>query len=250
MSQPGMWLEIRRGKTNFPLRPVSGDRFLIGAGSHCHLQLGGDDVPMLHSLLVIENNKAYLEAVVCTPPLVINGESHREVELHDEDTVQIGLFEFVFHCIAACEPSSQVATNSAPMISVSLAHDTEEDLASLSMAELIQRMEDESDRICSFERARERGAAALLEAVRQAACNPAVECVPIKSLRGNRGIADTAEQLRMQSQRLSKREADYLARLKQLQQAQEQLAQQVADFARQVSAWSEEDNSIHFRASA
>jgi hypothetical protein len=106
MSQAGMWLEIRKGRTGFPLRPISGDRFLIGAGSHCHLQLGGDSMPMLHSLLVIDGKRAYLEAVVPTPALQVNGQARRAVELVDEDHVTIGEFEFVFHRLVSLRARS------------------------------------------------------------------------------------------------------------------------------------------------
>lgn len=177
MSHPGMWLEIRRGKTNFPLRPISGDRFLIGAGSHCHLQLGGEHVPMLHSLLIIEGQQATLEAVVSEPPLLVNGEVCRLVELSDEDTVIIGDFEFVFHRLVAIEPASQAA-----MIEPTLPCDMDQ-LPSFSAAHLVALIEEDAGQIAEYDRDREWGAAALLDAARRIgdASHPAT--VPMTTFR-------------------------------------------------------------------
>lgn len=235
MSQPGMWLEIRRGKTNFPLRPISGDRFLIGAGSHCHLQLGGDGVPMLHSLLVIEGQNAVLEAVVAEPPLLVNGEACRLVQLLDEDIVAIGDFEFVFHRLVSSEPAAQVAAgkrHSSPEVS-GVAQTSQ-----LSTSELVALIEDESQQISEFNRNRELGAAALLDAARQAGATEHPASVPmIVAFRPEPTVALLPDELKTQSQRLTEREAECLHRAAQLQEAQQQLAAQMAEFAEQVANW-------------
>ena len=252
MSNPGMWLEIRRGKTNFPLRPISGDRFLIGAGSHCHLQLGGEYVPMLHSLLVIEGQTAHLEAVVSDPPLMVNGEARRMVELQDEDTVSIGDFEFVFHKLVSSEPAGQV--------SVKLSEEAEisgvADLSQLSALELVGLIEEEARQIAEFNRSREQGAASLLDAARRAgaASHPASVSMAAfrkeKSTEEQSSLEVLAEQLRLQSQRLTTREAECLRRAAELMTAQEQLAAQMDDFAKQVAHWQEVESRPSLRASA
>lgn len=236
MSNPGMWLEIRRGKTNFPLRPISGDRFLIGAGSHCHLQLGGESVPMLHSLLVIEGRVAHLEAVVAEPPLWVNGEARRSVELHDEDAVAIGDFEFVFHRLVAAEPVSHAA-RMEPLDDAEVSGMA--DLSTLSAAELVGLIEQEALQIQEFNRNREQGAASLLDAVRQAGAAAHPASLPMATFRPESSVAPLAD-----------REAECLRRAETLQAAQAQLAAQMAEFAAIVARWQETESQRSLRASA
>ena len=66
-------LEICSGRTRFPLRPVRSTRFLIGAGEGCDLQLGGTDMPPLHSIIHVDRVETLLETVALTPPLKVNG---------------------------------------------------------------------------------------------------------------------------------------------------------------------------------
>ncbi len=236
MSNPGMWLEIRRGKTNFPLRPISGDRFLIGAGSHCHLQLGGEDVPMLHSLLVIEGKTAHLEAVVSEPPLLVNGEAQRSVELHDEDSVEIGDFEFVFHRLVAIEPVSHAA------MTKSIAEEEVcgvADLSQLSAVELVGLIEEEARQIAEFNRSRELGAASLLDATRRAGAASHPVSLPMTTFPPKKSV-----------EVLANREQECLRRAAELKQAQEQLATQMAEFAALVAFWQESDHRRSLRAIA
>ena len=239
-----MWLEIRRGKTNFPLRPISGDRFLIGAGSHCHLQLGGDDVPMLHSLLVIEGRKASLEAVVSEPPLLVNGEARRIVELSDEDTVMIGDFEFVFHRLVATEPTAQ-----ATFAETSVPCDMEQ-LSQLSTAELVAHIEEESGQIVEHNRNCEQGAAALLDAARRIGSESHPSSVPMAAFRQSEITELPALLQTMPAQCLAEREAELMRRAMQIQTAQQQLALQMAEFAKQVASWQDSDIRAARRVSA
>lgn len=231
MSQTGMWLEIRRGKTNFPLRPISGDRFLIGAGSHCHLQLGGEHVPMLHSLLVIQGESASLEAVVSEPPLLVNGEVCRLVELSDEDAVTIGDFEFVFHRLLSSEPQAQVAVTE-----VSVPFEVDQ-LAKFSAAELVSRLEQEVGTIDDYETRRELGAAALLDAALRhgEGTHPAI--VPMATFRLTE---PSVLKIDPQTESLTTgtdRESEFMKRARQLQDAQQQLAQQLAELSQEIADW-------------
>ncbi len=92
----GDWLEVRRGRTRFPHRPLLSDRFLIGSGTNCHLQLGGG-LPMLHTLLTREQGRWRVEAIAPEPPLLINGTTCRCQTLCPNDVIQLAEFEFVFH---------------------------------------------------------------------------------------------------------------------------------------------------------
>ena len=89
---PHAWLQISRGGTRFPLRPVCTSRFLIGAGTNCHLQLGGD-IPQLHSLLLREFDGWTIEAIAPEPVLQVNGSDTRRCRLEPDDVVTIGPFE-------------------------------------------------------------------------------------------------------------------------------------------------------------
>ncbi len=244
MSQPGMWLEIRRGKTNFPLRPISGDRFLIGAGSHCHLQLGGEHVPMLHSLLVIHGKTASLEAVVSDPPLLVNGEACRQVELSDEDTVKIGEFEFVFHRLLSNEPESQAA-----VIESSIPTEPDQ-LAQLSAAELVAMIEDEATAVSDYQTSRELAAAALLDAAHRLGegAHPAV--VPMATFRLTEPTLLKIDPQAAPTSDTTSRESEFLAKARQLQDAQQQLALQLAELTQQIADWqaAETRNAQRFSA--
>ena len=244
MSQPGMWLEIRRGKTNFPLRPISGDRFLIGSGSHCHLQLGGEHVPMLHSLLVIHGKTASLEAVVSDPPLLVNGETCRQVELSDEDTVKIGEFEFVFHRLLSNEPESQAA-----VIESSIPTEPDQ-LAQLSAAELVALIEDEATAISEYQARRELSAAALLDAAHRhgEGAHPAI--VPMATFRLTEPTLLKIDSQAAPNSDTTSRESEFLAKARQLQDAQQQLALQLAELTQQIADWqaAETRNAQRFSA--
>ena len=240
MSSPGMWLEIRKGKTNFPLRPISGERFLIGAGSHCHLQLGGDHVPMLHSLLVIEGQAAHLEAVIAEPPLLVNGEARRMVELQDEDIVSIGDFEFVFHRLVSSEPATHVAALEFPDIEE--AYDVA-DLSRLSALELVNLIEEEAQQITAFNRSREQGAAALIDAAQRSGAHPRQISVPWAAYRHENSHILRTEQWQAQYEALLERQSE-------LGIAQAQLAAELAEFARQVALIPVSEIQPSLRASA
>lgn len=90
--RPLAWLQVRRGGTRFPLRPIYSARFLIGSGTNCHLQLGGD-IPLLHSLLRRDVSGWVVDAISPEPVLRINGVECRHGNLNPDDVIEIGLFE-------------------------------------------------------------------------------------------------------------------------------------------------------------
>lgn len=242
MSNAGMWLEIRRGKTNFPLRPITGDRFLIGAGSHCHLQLGGEHCPLLHSLLVIDGPLVTLEAVVADPPLLINGDARRAVDLRDGDQVEIGEFEFVFHRVvnAGAPHQAQSAIDGESSVSPT----------ELSVHQLIQRIEDEQEQIDAFELGREGGAAALLEAALQMRAATVPAALSINAYRSETTLTQLTNFLRDQSQRVAEQDAECQRRAAALQESQSALARQIAEMAEMISRWEQTTSSSSQRVSA
>jgi predicted component of type VI protein secretion system len=86
-------LVIERGRSRYPRRPILGERFLIGAGSNCQLQLGGL-MPMLHSIVLQRDGGLWIDCVVPDPMLLVNGVQIREGALQVGDRLEIGPFVF------------------------------------------------------------------------------------------------------------------------------------------------------------
>ena len=88
-------LEVTKGHTRFPRRPVTHPRFLIGAGSTCDLRLGGEGMPALHSLITVSGRAITLEAIAATPALRVNGRVVQTTVLHDGDVIGVGEVELL-----------------------------------------------------------------------------------------------------------------------------------------------------------
>lgn len=160
-----LWVEVRRGRTRAPKRAVRSERFLIGAGSNCQLQLGGDDIPILHSILLVNEDGAHIDAVVPWPQLIVNGSPCRMADLRDGDQFTIGKFEFAVH---EQRPAGAGQAISAPWETLpEVAED--EDLGALSVAALLERIDRDQRQVDGWESSREEGARALMQAARGAA---------------------------------------------------------------------------------
>jgi hypothetical protein len=158
-----LFLEITRGRTRFPRRPVTGPRFLIGAGVTCDLRLGGKGMPPLHSIITADEAGVHLEAIAPLPTLIVNGRGIHEVELEDGDVIGIGEVELLARLSSTHAPAAGVTDEPASAAVETL----ERPLAELSAAELIERIEAEERLMEQFEVGRQTGARALAEAVRQ-----------------------------------------------------------------------------------
>ena len=145
-------LTIERGQTRFRQRPVEGDRFLIGAGSNCHLQLGGD-IPILHSIIVPDGDHLWIDAVVPSPALIINGQSVRESELRSGDVIEIHGFVFAVSVERPAVQASQIDPVASP-----------EPAMPQTAVELVEAIEQELVEITRVETGRRKGAEALLQA--------------------------------------------------------------------------------------
>jgi hypothetical protein len=168
--QAGLVLEVSRGRTRFPQRPVTGPRFLIGSAITCDLRLGGADIPAVHTLIVQSDEGYELETLVGEPPLKVNGEIVQQTRLRDGDRVEIGTIELTARVVAGAqfEPAEVVADRPA--------------LEQMTTAELVDYIELEQDQLARHELSRHAGAAALLQEVRRLAAQPG----SIKSLPGRR----------------------------------------------------------------
>ena len=163
-SDGALFLQITRGRTNNPKRPIHGDRFLIGSGEWCDLRLGGT-MPVLHSVVRVDGPAVWLEAVVDAPPLHVNGRSVGSCELQDGDQLQIGPFSLAF----CDERTVQHKSLMQPIdIEEMLALDTPDvDLSELTATELVDLMERDEELAREFYKRQEQGAAALLDRIRQ-----------------------------------------------------------------------------------
>jgi hypothetical protein len=92
----GPTIEVLGGRTRFPRRPIVDGRMLIGAGSNCHLQLGGG-IPMAHSVIAVKDGSATIEALAAEPWLLVNGSRVRSGMLANGDRIQIGPFLMSIH---------------------------------------------------------------------------------------------------------------------------------------------------------
>lgn len=156
------WLEVRRGRTRFPVRPLNFDRILIGSGTNCHLQLGGG-LPMLHTLMTRENDCWRVDAIAPEPQLVVNDVPCRQQDLEIGDSIRIAEFEFILRRSLDGRPKSQ---KMKPSYRVEADDADWEGAAGLSANELVHRLEQEFDLIESLEHSRNRGATALMRALR------------------------------------------------------------------------------------
>lgn len=156
-SNDKLWLEVRRGLTRSRRRPIRSQRFLIGAGSNCQLQLGGEEIPILHSILLVNEEGAHIDALVSTPELLVNGVPQRTADLKHGDVFSIGRFEFAVN-VPDGTVLSQAVAEELPLTEIG-------NLEEMSAAELVERIEQEQACVDRFENARAEGARALLQSI-------------------------------------------------------------------------------------
>lgn len=152
-------LEITRGRTQNPLRPITHERFLIGAGERCDLRLGGADMPALHSILYVDGVDVWVDAIADGPELKVNGEAVRSTHLADGDELELGTFQLALRDTGAETPP--------PILQAFSADDFEEgpeiDPSTLSPAELIELIEQEEELIEEFEARKRMGIETLMK---------------------------------------------------------------------------------------
>lgn len=244
-SRSAVWIEIHRGKTQFPRRPVLGERFLIGAGSNCHLQLGGQGMPFLHSVLLVQGNQVTLEAFVPWPELQLNGTPVQSVTLLDGDRVSIGPFEFqvqIESYTAAADPDDLYAK--VPL-SVAQEAEAEENLKELSVAELIEKIEDAEEDVAAFDDSRQAGAAALLDAAWLAGETSPGSAEELPEVRLLHDLNRLADEIQQRLEVLKQRDAVQLQRADEVLAVQDRLAEQLKRVAESMTAGEDE-----FRATA
>lgn len=232
----GGWIEIQRGRTRFPKRPFVRDRFLIGSGSNCDLQLGGTGIPILHSLIIREPLGLRIEAMTTAPPLYVSGWPVRETLLKEGDTLSIGPFTLIVHLPVAA--AAEAETGYEPLDVAALVAQQAQDeaeaaaLAGLSASELVDRIASELMRIDSQDEASRASLAALV----QAAMGSQGEASDAELTRVIAELEAAAREITSRSQQLQVREQDLAARAEEVLRMQERLIEDCSDLLSQQDA--------------
>jgi hypothetical protein len=168
-------LEIQRGRSQHPLRPIASFPFLIGTGEQCDLRLGGDEIPSLHSVITMESGQLYIECIVPMPPLQVAGHPVEAALLADGDTIHIGDFEFRVQHPESALPENAVAMSNPDEADAAVANEAivlddideidERPLGTFSTAELVERLEQDMQLIEQLDEGREAGAEALMDSI-------------------------------------------------------------------------------------
>ncbi len=245
-SSPQHSLEIVKGKTRFPVRPLQGDRLTIGAGTCCGLQLSGQSMPILHSVVHIAEGEVTIEALAPQPRLLLNGIPHQTSVLADGDVITIGPIEFVFRQGQHSQPAMSIsraglsgspAETSAPITPDKRDHSmtNETILKDLSASELVDLIEQDVQMIEQYESRREQGAAALLSQVHQLKDEPEHDQLSVEEQSDLMADLETmmeeltrfSAELQLRADQLTSRERQYEAAAASLLETQEKLASQL-----------------------
>ena len=212
-------LEIARGKTAQPLRPISGDRFLIGSGDWCDLRLGGLQIPVLHSVIHRDGSQIWIDAVAPAPELKINGLVTQFGELQVGDEIEIGTFQLKLRQNKQARNLSAVpAIDRVPTVPEL------DEISNLSASELVDLLAGELELADEFERRKQRGAAALLDALRR------------QKAGGHNPLAEpSAFEIAAQQQSV-KQPADLMRELEAAIQSINQFAKELAGRSHQLSS--------------
>jgi type III secretion system (T3SS) inner membrane Yop/YscD-like protein len=241
-------LEICRGRTEHPLRPVYSERFLIGSSARCDLRLGGQEIPPVHSLIFVDGPDIWLEAMATTPELRVNGRLETSVRLVDGDRICIGPIELVAHIPAQAENSIHVPE----LQDVAILEERPEPAANeISAKELVERIEAATELVNQFEERQRLGIEALHAAIQQrenqlaSADAPADALLPIGgSVTGRPGVdldslvvqlAGVVGELEKRSGAEWRREAGYLDAVSTLFETQDRLSRQLEILLRRVA---------------
>lgn len=159
--------EITRGRTGSPLRPISRDRFLIGAGERCDLRLGGNGIPAVHSVVHVDGTEIWLETLADSPDVRVNGRLTRSAALEPGDDLEIGAFKLSLHRTESVQTPRIYGAPVREELTEDELDNPIEDLEELTARELVELIDQEEAIIEEFEARRRLGAQALMDVVRQ-----------------------------------------------------------------------------------
>ena len=151
----GCRLEITRGRTRFPLRPVQGTEFLIGSAADCDLQIA-KSYPEFYALITPVDGCIRISPLAIDPPLEINDvcvDSSVATRLANGDRLAIGEIEMTVHVDELADSGLAVS--------------------GLSAQQLVDLLDQEMQEVEAYESRMRQGATALLEHVQASAEAPA-----------------------------------------------------------------------------
>lgn len=184
------YLEVARGKTAHPIRPITNDRFLIGAGDWCDLCLGGDRVPVLHSVIHLDGEHAWIDAVSPDADLKVNGAATSFAELEPGDLIEASGIALKFgQRHGVLKHSSKSLYEPIPTEAF---NEEDVDLSEMSASELVDLIECDMELVEEFERRKRRGTEALLDAVKRHRPAAQPKSVPQEKRSAKPAIAATA----------------------------------------------------------
>lgn len=243
-------LEISRGRTEHPLRPVESPRYLIGSSPRCDLRLGGPEIPPLHSLIFDDGSDIWLEAMAPAPSLQVNGRAVTSVRIADGDRITIGPIELVAHVAAR----SGAAAPPAEPLEIDLDRDAAEQAVSeLSAKELVERIEAATEMVNEFEERQRLGIEALQSAIERRQPQAAAETtggalLPITGAAGPAAarplvdleslvvqLSGVVAELEKRSGAEWRREAGYLDAVSTLFETQDRLSRQLEILLRRIA---------------
>ena len=244
-------LAVARGKTQFPQRPISVEKFLIGSGQVCDLRLGGDSVPPLHCVIHSDGTDTWIDAVVNAPALLINGAITTSARICAGDQLKIGEFEFV-----VCNDDSAVAITNAVPSNVPVDEEvTDEELGQLisdmTAEQLVDQLEKDIALLEEQEAAEQTGAHGLLHAIAERQLkfenSPGQSEVFAKSAgdgehqlihqidRAIRALNQFSEDLKDRSEQMAERETSYAEAAVTMLEMQQQMAGQLETLVDQIA---------------
>jgi hypothetical protein len=245
-------LEICRGRTQHPIRPIQTHRFLIGSSSRCDLQLGGAEMPALQSVIVTDGPDVWLEALAPAPAIEVNGRPTTSIRLAHGDRIRIGAFEFVARVPEVPAPSTAPADGNADLeVPADEPAPTE-----LSAAELVERIEAATQLVNEFEERQRLGLEALLGNAEQRKPQPATSAgeapaeslIPIPELPDDSDgmlgelealvtqLSGVVGELEKQSGAQWRREVGYFDAVSSLFETQDRLSRQLEMLLRRVAS--------------
>lgn len=253
-SDLGLCLEIRRGRTEHPVRPIKSDRFLIGGDSDCDLQLGGDDMPALHSLVYREGHDFWIEMISPFPPLKVEGQVVEASVLRNGDRIQIGSFEFVVQLAGTAHShrmdpphKSEQARLRGPHfgMAAALKQMDSRDPSELSAEELLDSLDREIQTVEKFERRQNLAAGAFLGSVRSRFLSPTTtefgeesssENAPHQANGLLQELKLALQHLEERSEHLEQREVAYQEAVASLLEMQTRMARQIEAVEQRLAA--------------
>ena len=224
----GCRLEVTRGRTRYPLRPVQGTEFLIGSAADCDLQISRS-LPEFHALITPVDGCIRISALATEPALQVNDvtvDPTASVELNNGDRIMIGEIELTVHVDELAE--SGLGING------------------LSTEQIVDMLDQEMREVERYEAQMNQGAETLLEQMEAVAEAQEVDdesatspMSPAEVARGlmaelsevMRALDEFADDLDRRADRLNEREGDYQKAAEFLISAQQTLARQIETVA-------------------